>query len=456
MKLSTLRENIGSEVKLSKSANTFIKGCRFYIETANTPDIKLMVVGPTATTFSYRQSRSIVSLIIPVKKAPSIKTMKGKSFSNEFKVLCSLMLSAAGNRSVYVVTNNKEISTLTEAGLLKEMHGAIVPTTTGRALVKKRLASIIKSGKTFYLRGNIVKVVRQHNTAIELEILKTGETLRSNIEEFPYSAITVKYTKPVVKIKEGDIVRIINCTDRKSIIGKTAKVDTVDGNSMKLVVDGFAWWVNATDIEFVKTPVVKPKQIKEGDIVLIKKCNDRRRYVGMTAKVAQYRADTTRLNTELIIDGVYWWVNYTDIEFVKTPATKKPKVVKPKEPKVGDNILLDIETHNPCGWVDELKENPELPWQLIMFVENSKIKVKRGTQQWLIGKDNIKKVLTKREAKILIKVDERKAELIAEKKKATARLKRVKAYKTQVAKVLELQKQLNKEIDKRRELHCAI
>tara|TARA_R110002126_G_scaffold289492_1_gene444506 strand:+ start:594 stop:1532 length:939 start_codon:yes stop_codon:yes gene_type:complete len=311
MKLSTLRENIGSEVKLSKSGNRFIKGCRFYIEAANFPDIRLKVVGPTATTFSHIQSRSIVSLIITVveKKAPSIKTMKGKSFSNEFKVLCSLMYSSASIGSGYVDMNNKEISTLTEAGFLKEIHGEIQTSVTGKALVKKRLASIIKSGKTLSLRDNIVKVVRHHNTAIELEILKTGETLRSNIEEFPSSAITVKYTKPVVKIKEGDIVRI-------------------------------------------------------------KKCTDARRYVGKTAKVAQYRADTSRQNTELIVDGVYWWVNYTDIEFVKTPAIK--------------------------------------------------------------------------------------AELIAEKKKETARAKRLKAYKSQVAKVLELQNQLSKEIDKRRKLYRSI
>jgi len=385
MKLSTLRENIGSEVKLSKSANTFIEGCRFYIEAVNTTYIRLKVVGPTATTFSYRSSRSIVSLIIPVKKAPSIKTMKGKSFSNEFKVLCSLRFSSASIGSGYTVDNKKEISTLTEAGLLNEIHGLIIPTATGKALVKKRLASIIKSGKTFSLRDNIVKVVRQHNTAIELEILKTGETLRSTFDEFPQSAITVKYTKPVVTIKEGDIVRIKKCTDKKSIIGKTAKVYLIEyDTTMKIVVDGYAWWVNDTDVEFVKTP-----------------------------------------------------------------ATKKPKVVKPKEPKVGDSILLDIETHNPCGWVDELKANPELPWAIVRI--STYISVKRGTEQWNIGKDNIKKVLTKREAKILIQVYERKAELIAERKKAKA--KRLKAYQSQVAKVLELQKQLNKEIDKRRKLY---
>lgn len=389
MKLSTLRENIGSEVKLSKSANTFIEGCRFYIETVNNPYIRLKVVGPTATTCSYRSSRSIVSLIIPVKKAPSIKTMKGKSFSNEFKVLCSLRFSSASIGSGYTVNNKKEISTLTEAGLLKEIHGLIIPTATGKALVKKRLASIIKSGKTFSLRDNIVKVVRQHNTAIELEILKTGETLRSTFEEFPQSAITVKYTKPVVTIKEGDIVRIKKCTDKKSIIGKTAKaIYILDGNSMKIVVDGYAWWASATDIEFVKTP-----------------------------------------------------------------AIKKPKVVKPKEPKVGDIILLDIETHNPYGWVDELKANPELPWQIVSYYGYKTVGVRRGTEQWNIGKDNIKKVLTKTEAKILIGGEKIKSELIAERKKATAKAKRVKAYQSQVAKVLELQKQLNKEIDKRRKLY---
>ena len=75
MKLDIIRKNIGSEIKLTKSGNRFIPGCRFYIHKADSMNVHIKIIGPVNNSYGYVNSRSIASVIVPVveKKAPVIK-----------------------------------------------------------------------------------------------------------------------------------------------------------------------------------------------------------------------------------------------------------------------------------------------------------------------------------------------------------------------------------------------
>jgi len=251
MKLAIIKENIGKEVKLSKNkTDEFKSSCKFYIEQVGNGDVKIKIVG-RITSYEWVYSRSIISL---VESKPKIDTYNKESFSNEFKVLCSLRLVSASIDSGYHKTNKTAIDKLKDAGLvtLNASHDTISVTTEGKKLIDKRFKSIIKAKTQFNLEEETYTVLKQYGNSTQIKNIKTGKKVVKSIELF--TELYNRIDKEATRIKElNDALQLSKTNkllsmDWSKLIGEYIKIDTSVNNpcgwSNSLVDQTNIWKIN--------------------------------------------------------------------------------------------------------------------------------------------------------------------------------------------------------------------
>ena len=256
MKLATLKQNIGQEVKLTKYATgRFFSGSKFYIEEVNnSTDVRIKVQGQYTATYASITAKQISKILNPVESKPKIDTYNKESFSNEFKVLCSLRLASASIDSGYHKTNKTAIDKLKDAGLvtLNASHDTISVTTEGKKLIDKRFKSIIKAKTQFNLEEETYIVLKQYGSNTLIKNIKTGKEDVKSVELFTgfYSRID----KEATRIKElNDALQLSKTNkllsmDWSKLIGEYIKIDTSVNNpcgwSNSLVDQTNIWKIN--------------------------------------------------------------------------------------------------------------------------------------------------------------------------------------------------------------------